>query len=58
MRGVGGKEYPKRLLVPNGTKDMVVNIQEIEWIEAADYYSLPTRWGEELHVAGDSQAVG
>jgi two-component system LytT family response regulator len=38
MRGVGVKEYPKRLLVPNGTKDMVVNIQEIEWIEAADYY--------------------
>jgi two-component system LytT family response regulator len=38
MRGIG-KEYPKRLLVPNGTKDTVVNIQEIEWIEAADYYS-------------------
>jgi two-component system, LytTR family, response regulator len=39
MRGVGGKEYPKRLLVPNGTRDTVVHIQEIEWIEAADYYS-------------------
>jgi two-component system, LytTR family, response regulator len=34
----GAKEYPKRLLVPNGAKDIVVNIQEIEWIEAADYY--------------------
>jgi two-component system, LytTR family, response regulator len=39
VRGVGTKEYPKRLLVPNGAKDVVVNIQEIEWIEAADYYS-------------------
>jgi two-component system, LytTR family, response regulator len=39
MSGARGKEYPKRLLVPNGTKDTVVNIQEIEWIEAADYYS-------------------
>ncbi|MBB5343052.1 LytR/AlgR family response regulator transcription factor [Tunturibacter empetritectus] len=35
----GAKEYPKRLLVPNGTKDTVVNVQEIEWIEAQDYYS-------------------
>ncbi len=33
------KEYPKRLLVPNGTKGSFVNINEIEWIEAADYYS-------------------
>ena len=33
------KEYPKRLLVSNGTKDSFVNINEIEWIEAADYYS-------------------
>jgi two-component system LytT family response regulator len=39
MRAVGTKEYPKRLLVPNGAKDVVINIQEIEWIEAADYYS-------------------
>jgi two-component system LytT family response regulator len=39
MRGGGGKEYPKRLLVPNGARDVVVNIQEIEWIEASDYYS-------------------
>jgi two-component system, LytTR family, response regulator len=33
------KEYPKRLLVPNGTKDSFVNVDDIEWIEAADYYS-------------------
>ncbi len=33
------KEYPTRLLVPNGTKDSFVTIREIDWIEAADYYS-------------------
>jgi two-component system, LytTR family, response regulator len=38
-RGIVGKEYPKRLLIPNGAKDVFVNVQEIEWIEAADYYS-------------------
>src|SRR5271163_3126910 len=32
------KEYPKRLLVPGGRKDSFVNVNEIEWIEAADYY--------------------
>jgi len=35
---VSRKEYPKRLLVPNGTRDFFVNINDIEWIEAADYY--------------------
>jgi two-component system, LytTR family, response regulator len=33
------KDYPKRLLVHNGTKDSFVQINDIEWIEAADYYS-------------------
>jgi two-component system LytT family response regulator len=33
------KEYPKRLVVPNAAKDSFVNVDEIEWIEAADYYS-------------------
>ncbi len=33
------QEYPTRILVPNGTKDSFVNVGEIEWIEAADYYS-------------------
>src|SRR5882724_10676527 len=32
-------EYPKRLIVHNGPKDSFVNVEEIEWIEAADYYS-------------------
>ena len=34
-----GREYPQRLVVPNGTKDSFVNVDEIDWIEAADYYS-------------------
>jgi two-component system LytT family response regulator len=38
-RRIGGKDYPKRLLIPNGAKDVFVSVQEIEWIEAADYYS-------------------
>ncbi|NYF80872.1 LytR/AlgR family response regulator transcription factor [Granulicella arctica] len=33
------EEHPKRLLVHNGTKDSFVSIEDIEWIEAADYYS-------------------
>ena len=33
------KEYPARLLIPNGTKDSFVTVSEIDWIEAADYYS-------------------
>lgn len=33
------QDYPKRFLVPNGTKDSFVNVNEIEWIEAADYYA-------------------
>jgi two-component system, LytTR family, response regulator len=40
-------DYPKRLLIPNGQKDAVVNIHEIEWIEAADYYAC-------LHVGAKS----
>lgn len=39
------KTYPKRLLVRNGTKDVLVPLDEVEWIEAADYYSC-------LHVGG------
>ena len=33
------KEYPVRLIVPNGQKDSFINVDEIEWIEAADYYA-------------------
>lgn len=33
------REYPTRLLVPNGTKDSFVEVSDIDWIEAADYYA-------------------
>jgi len=35
----GEREYPKRLVVPNGNKSSFINVDDIEWIEAADYYS-------------------
>jgi two-component system, LytTR family, response regulator len=37
--GAQSREYPKRLVVPNLAKDSFVNVDDIEWIEAADYYS-------------------
>jgi two-component system LytT family response regulator len=33
------RDYPSRLVVPNGARDSFVNVDDIEWIEAADYYS-------------------
>jgi two-component system, LytTR family, response regulator len=33
------RDYPRRLVVPNGARDFFVNVDEIEWIEAADYYA-------------------
>ena len=33
------REYPRRLVVPNGTKDSFVNVDDIDWVEAADYYA-------------------
>ncbi|HEY3624901.1 MAG TPA: LytTR family DNA-binding domain-containing protein [Terracidiphilus sp.] len=38
-QGVPRKAYPRRLVVPNGAKDSFVNVDDIEWIEAADYYA-------------------
>lgn len=35
----GNKSYPKRLLVHNGNKDVLIPLDDVEWIEAADYYS-------------------
>jgi len=35
----GNRIYTKRLLVHNGNKDVLVPLDDIEWIEAADYYS-------------------
>ena len=41
------RAYPARLVVPNGARDAFVQVDEIEWIEAADYYAC-------LHVGGRS----
>jgi two-component system, LytTR family, response regulator len=41
------QEFPRRLLIHNGAKDSFVNVQDIEWIEAADYYAC-------LHVGSKS----
>jgi two-component system LytT family response regulator len=45
--GVPRQDFPKRLLVHNGAKDSFVNVNEIDWIEAADYYAC-------LHVGSKS----
>jgi two-component system, LytTR family, response regulator len=45
--GVVRQEFPRRLLVHNGAKDSFVNVNEIDWIEAADYYAC-------LHVGSKS----
>src|SRR5271170_915697 len=37
--GVPRQDFPKRLLVHNGARDSFVNVNEIDWIEAADYYA-------------------
>jgi two-component system, LytTR family, response regulator len=37
--GEPATRYPVRLLVPNGARDSFVNVKDIDWIEAADYYS-------------------
>jgi two-component system LytT family response regulator len=38
-KGGQREAYPRRLLVHNGIKDSFVNIDDIDWIEAADYYA-------------------
>jgi two-component system LytT family response regulator len=45
--GVPRQEFPKRLLVHNGARDSFVNVNDIDWIEAADYYAC-------LHVGSRS----
>jgi two-component system LytT family response regulator len=37
--GVPRQDFPRRLLVHSGSKDSFVNVNEIDWIEAADYYA-------------------
>lgn len=41
------QDFPRRLLVHNGARDSFVNVDDIEWIEAADYYAC-------LHVGSKS----
>jgi two-component system, LytTR family, response regulator len=36
---VPAEQYVKRLLVPNGARETIVQVADIDWIEAADYYS-------------------
>jgi two-component system, LytTR family, response regulator len=45
--GGGRQEFVRRLLVHQGAKDSFVNVNDIEWIEAADYYAC-------LHVGSKS----
>jgi two-component system, LytTR family, response regulator len=45
--GAPRQDFPRRLLVHNGVKDSFVNVNEIDWIEAADYYAC-------LHVGAKS----
>jgi two-component system, LytTR family, response regulator len=45
--GVPRQDFPRRLLVHNGAKDSFVNVNDIDWIEAADYYAC-------LHVGSKS----
>ena len=44
---VVNKDYPKRLIVHNGTRDSLVSVNDIDWIEAANYYSC-------LHIGAKS----
>jgi two-component system, LytTR family, response regulator len=37
--GSRGRAFPERLLIPNGSEDSFVTVNEIEWIEAADDYA-------------------
>jgi two-component system LytT family response regulator len=46
-KGGAREKYPRRLLVPNGAKSSFVMVSDIEWIEAADYYSC-------LHVGANT----
>ncbi len=39
LRAPETKAYASRLIVPDGPKDVLLPVHEIEWIEASDYYS-------------------
>jgi LytTr DNA-binding domain len=46
----GNNSYPQRLLAKNGNTDAVISVNDIEWIEAADYYVC-------LHVGGEKHLL-
>ncbi len=39
LRAPEAKTWASRLIVPDGSKDVLLPVREIEWIEASDYYS-------------------
>ena len=39
VRNSQTKAYASRLMVPDGPKDVLLPVHEVEWIEASDYYS-------------------
>lgn len=43
-------EYPSRLIVPHGNKEVFIKVTDIDWIEAADYYA-------SLHVGAKSYMI-
>jgi two-component system LytT family response regulator len=51
------QDFPKRLLVHNGAKDSFVNVNEIDWIEAADYYACLHVGTKVFYVARDHQGT-
>ena len=55
--GVPRQDFPKRLLVHNGAKDSFVNVNEIDWIEAADYYACLHVGTKIFYVARDHQGT-
>ncbi len=38
LAAAAAKQYPERLLVPDGARERLLLTAEIDWIEAADYY--------------------
>ncbi len=43
-------EYPLRFLLPHGNKEVFVSVDDIDWIEAADYYA-------SLHVGAKTYMI-
>ncbi len=50
-RSIPPKDHPKRFLVHNGTKDLFVSVDDIEWNRGRGLLLLPARWDEKPHAA-------